>query len=225
MAKKTTGKTTHKTDAKTAPPEPAKIGRPVVHGPDVWDEIVRRHADGETLNAICAGENMPSVSTVSRKAADDAEFGKRLTRATLAFADAIFAECMDIADNSGQLVKRTNAKGEDVTDFAATKACVVRDRLRVDTRMRICAKLNPLKYAERVNVNHSGSVDLNGVDDQTLNQRLIRRLHDLGVIALLESWDLTDEQKTQFLELFRVHELPTAPQAPRLLPGEKELVL
>lgn len=219
MAKKPAAKAAPKTEPKPTP-EPAKTGRPPTHGPEIWDEIIARHSEGETITSICRDEHMPTLGSVSRKAADDNVFGARLTRAKAMFADAIFDEALEIADGTGKDRGEKPKKPDGSIDLMAVKADVHRDRLRIDTRMRIAAKANPAKYADRVNVQHSGSVDLNGVDDQTLNQRLVRRLHDLGVIALLESWDLTDEQKTQFLELFRVHELPTAPQPMRALPGE-----
>lgn len=203
-----------KPPSKTEPKNPAKGGRPPgsknlnpTYPPDVWDEIIDRHSEGQPIHAIVATDpaRFPTSGWVTRHAAADAVFGKRYAYAQQLFADALFAESVTIADEK-----------------VATKTDVANKRVRIDTRLRIVAKLNPAKYAERVNLNHSGGIDLGGVDDATLNARLERKLHELGVVEMLRSWTITAERIEAFLGLFRVVELPTAPAPLRLLPGETE---
>jgi len=219
MAKKPGQKQVPKPDP-VEPPKP----RPT-YTDEAWDEIITRHSAGETIATICRSDpnRLPSAVNVSVRAGRDAAFGKRLTHARVAFADSIFDEAMDIARGERSTPRmKTDAKGNVVVDLVATKADVHRDRLVVDTLLRVVAKINPAKYAERVNINHSGGIDLTGVDDAALNLRIERRLHELGVIELLERWKVGEERLAEFLGLFRVHELPTGPQPIRLLPGETD---
>lgn len=208
---------------KPEPKPPAKIGRPPTYTDDVWDEIIARHSAGETLASICrSSPKFPPANYVTERAHHDASFAKRLAGARVAFADAIFDQAMDVARGEHAVQRtKTDAKGNVVVDLVATKADVHRDRLVVDTLLRVVAKINPAKYAERVNVNHSGGIDLTGVDDAQLNSRLERRLHELGVFQLLDSWKVTPAQREEFLGLFRVIELPTGPQPIRPIPGEE----
>lgn len=220
MVKKSGGKTSTKGAPKTPAPEPDKGGRPIVHTEDVYDEILRRHCEGETITSICRDAGMPTLGTVSRKAADDPMFGKRLTRAKEQFADAVFDEALEIADATGKERKDPPLLPNGKIDLMAVKADVHRDRLRIDTRMRIAAKANPAKYSDRINVNHSGGISLEGVDDGQLNVKLERRLFELGVFELMDRHKVPAAFREEFLGLFRVVELPTSVPAPRALPGE-----
>lgn len=220
---------------KKKPPEHKPLGRPPVHDADTIDEVLRRHSNGETITAITKLPGMPSHPWIARKAADDAAFGKRLTRARLEFADARFDLAQQIADEAAQPVmiaaftKEGVAVLDPVTgeqvmkaDITATKARAIGARLRVETIFKTIARINPAKYAERWNVNHSGSIDMGGVDDAALNTRIERKLYEIGLVDLLKAWGLAQARIEEAIGLFRVVELPTAPALPRPLPGEKE---
>lgn len=226
---------------------PGKPGRPQGRGlpgassfgDDVWEEILTRHAQGETITGICRSkpERFPASSTVSWKAGTDAAFAKRYAHARLLYADAVFEETQDIADQATEPVmvpaftktgeRLVDADGKPMfkADINATKARAIGARLRVDTRFKIIARVNPAKYAERWNVQHSGAIDMGGVDDATLNQRIERKLYEIGAVELLKGAGVAAAVLDAFLALFRVTELPTAPAPVRLLPGEKEVDL
>ncbi len=197
----------------------APSGRPSMYTEALGDEIVDRHANGETLTDICRDERMPHVRTVLRWAAAPTEFSKRYEMARFLFADAVFDQALSIADNKKGVAQEEKGCASD----HQKKADVARDRLRVDVRLRIVAKINPTKYGDRLALHHSGGISLEGVDDATLNTRIERRLHDLGVIALLTAWEVGAARVDEFLALFRIVELPTAAQPIRLLPGETDL--
>lgn len=217
-----TSKSKPKLPTKTEPP---KTGHEPNYPETVWEEILTRHGNGETIAAICrSAKHLPPGGYVSEKACHDSVFAKRLASARLRFADSIFDEAMDVARGTAPRM-RVNAKGETVVDLQGTKADAHRDRLIVDTLLRVVSKINPAKYGERLNVSHSGAIDLGGVDDATLNTRIEKKLHELGVIEMLRSWKISAERLADFVALFRVTELPTASAVPRLLPGETELDL
>jgi hypothetical protein len=87
----------------------------------------------------------------------DEEKVKRYARACEMRADVIADEIMEIADNvGGDMI--TLKDGREVVD----NAVVQRDRLRVDSRKWLLAKLQPKKYGERIDVDHSttGVIDI-----------------------------------------------------------------
>ncbi len=119
-------------------------GRPSAYTEAIASAILLRMSHGETLTAICKGEDMPASSTVRLWAVDDkpAGFSARYARAREMQADAIAEDAVDIAD------------GDPAADAAKT-------RLKVDTRKWLASKINPAKFGERSRVDTTAvNVDL-----------------------------------------------------------------
>lgn len=106
------------------------MGRPSKYSPKLADEICERIADGESLKSICNDEHMPNKATVFRWLSDEA-FRDKYERARDAQADALADEIVDIADGDGE------------------ESDPQRDRLRVDARKWVAAKLKPKKYGDK----------------------------------------------------------------------------
>ena len=106
---------------------------------DTADTICERLADGESLRAICADKEMPSTSTVCKWLAKDSEFAEQYARARELQADALFDDCLAIADGTTLKAK------EDVQDR----------RLQIDTRKWMAGKLKG-KYSDKTKHEHSG---------------------------------------------------------------------
>jgi hypothetical protein len=68
-------------------------------------------------------------------------------------ADFIFEEILAIADNSGN-DRKIIKDGEEVINHEA----IQRDRLRVDARKWAASKMNPKKYGDKTEVEHSGEI-------------------------------------------------------------------
>ncbi len=58
---------------------------------------------------------------------------------------------------------------------------IQRSRLRVDTRLRVAAKINPAKYGEKLDVNMSGELNVSHLSDAKLNERIIGLLEKIGI--------------------------------------------
>jgi len=76
----------------------------------------------------------PPSRTASR---EDADFLERYSRARDAQADKLFKECLEIADRGSESENENPQR-------------IQRDRLRVDTRKWMAARLAPKKYGDRV---------------------------------------------------------------------------
>jgi len=120
--------------------EPRKRGGQPLYTPEMADEILRRLSNGETLRRICAEEGKPAASTVSMWAINDEPpgFAERYARARMLQADALAEEAAEISDHGS---------GDPV-----------RDRLRVDTRKWLASKINPARFGDRQQLEHSGKV-------------------------------------------------------------------
>ena len=113
--------------------------------PEAIDAICAWMGDGKSLRSYCDQPGAPSKSTVMEWLAADEQFRTRLACAREMQADALFDECLDIADD-GRNDTFTDRQGNTRTDTDV----VQRSKLRIDTRMRIASKLNPKKYGEKL---------------------------------------------------------------------------
>ncbi len=108
-----------------------------------------------------------------------AGFSTLYARARVAYADAIFDEAIEIADDSsGDWTTRTKNSAEvRVVDHEN----IQRARLRVETRLKAAAKINPAKYGEKLDVNMSGALNVSHLSDAKLNERIIGLLEKIGI--------------------------------------------
>lgn len=129
-------------------------GRPSIYSKELADEICSRLADGESLRAICCDDDFPSVGTILRWVGENAEFREQYARAREIQAETHANDIVTIADGG---------KEDDSIKTA-------RDRLRVDARKWVASKLLPKKYGDKVEVEHSGSVQTQ--TDEQLEARI-----------------------------------------------------
>lgn len=117
-------------------------GRPSEFTQDKADAICERLANAESLRKICLSDDMPCQTTVFKWLSQNPEFAKQYAHAREAQADALFDECLDIADDG------TNDWMGD--DDKYNGDAVQRSRLRIDTRKWMAGKLRPKVYGEKV---------------------------------------------------------------------------
>ncbi len=58
---------------------------------------------------------------------------------------------------------------------------IQRARLRVETRLKAAAKINPAKYGEKLDVNMSGELNVSHLSDAKLNEQIIGLLEKIGI--------------------------------------------
>ncbi len=157
----------------------AKRGRPTKYTPTLAESICERLSSGESLTSICAAEEMPKRTTVVGWQDQHDGFSTAYARARIAYADAIFDEAIEIADDSsGDWTTRTkNSEEIRVVDHEN----IQRARLRVETRMKAAAKINPAKYGEKLDVNMSGELNVSQLSDAKLNEQIIGLLEKIGI--------------------------------------------
>lgn len=140
-------------------------GRPTTYTEQATREILERLSTGEPLAQICRAEHMPAVRTVSQWKKDHPEFLAAFACAREEGADVIAQECLEIADAPGrklleaiEAVADAMAEGEGIEEALAALQkfksdnpdLVQRDRLRVETRLKLLAKWFPAKYGEKL---------------------------------------------------------------------------
>ena len=123
-------------------------GRPSTYTLETAAAICERIADGESLKAICASEDMPARSTVFKWLAEQPGFSDMYVRARDEQADALADDMLAIADQY------------DTTSEALNPDMIQRAKLRIDTRKWVAAKLKPKKYGEKQEI------------EQTVNMKL-----------------------------------------------------
>jgi hypothetical protein len=124
------------------------MGRPSKFTPELAQEICDRLAKAEPLAVICRDDHMPSDRTVRNWMEGDAEFSSAIACARDLGFDALAAQCLDIADGRDKLTR------EDMDAQVANDVAVVRDhnrdRLRIETRLKLLAKWDPKRYGEKL---------------------------------------------------------------------------
>ena len=134
---------------------PAKLGRPSKYTIEWAEAFCTLIAEGKSVAEICASPDMPSQQSVYTWLRNDEDFLERYARAREAQADLFFKECLEIAD-----------RGKDSEN--ESQARIQRDRLRVDTRKWMAARLAPKKYGDHI------SHDVKGVSNNFQPQILIQ---------------------------------------------------
>lgn len=114
------------------------MGRPSIYSAELAASICERIALGESLRAICRDEGMPDQLTVHRWLSQDESFVSKYARAREQQADVFAEEIVEISDGEGD---------------------PQRDRLRVDTRKWVAAKLKPKKYGDRQAIDLDARID------------------------------------------------------------------
>ena len=115
-----------------------KTGRPSDFTQEIFDIICERIEDGASLRKVCENDDtLPARRTVLRWLAKDGaeDLRHQYARAGDERADFYFEQTMEIADDAG-------------TDRDA----IAKARLRVDTLKWICARMNPRKYSDKLNI-------------------------------------------------------------------------
>lgn len=129
--------------------------------PEMAARICERISDGESLRAILADDGMPASSTVFKWLSENAAFSEQYARAREAQADAVFDEILTIADDGrNDWMERENADGENI-GWAINGEAVRRSQLRIDARKWMAGKLRPKKYGEKLDVEHTGQLEIN----------------------------------------------------------------
>lgn len=111
-----------------------------------FEAICQRIELGQSLNQIFKGYNPPLSNTAFyHMLRTDPEKNERYARAREIYADSIFEDILDIADESN-----LDASVDDDGKVAFDGAAVQRSRLKVDARKWVLSKLMPKKYGDRL---------------------------------------------------------------------------
>lgn len=126
--------------------------------PELADRICAEIIDGKSVRTICKMEGMPSKRTIMYWLRIHAEFKKLYDIACVERSEAYAEEIVDIADDgSNDWMERELDNGKSVT--VVDHEHIQRSRLRVEARKWICAKMKPRKYGEKIELEHTGSLD------------------------------------------------------------------
>jgi len=140
-------------------------GRPCEYTVTIGDAICEALAEGESLRAICAADEMPHRATVFRWLYAVPSFRDQYARARDEQAETLADDIVSIADEQCTMVRadKHGAKADDEAGdvevvFDAT--AVARNRLRIDARKWVASKLKPKKYGDKL--------ELGNIDDTPL---------------------------------------------------------
>ena len=113
-----------------------KAGRPSRYTDALVNELCLRLVEGKSLNKVCKSNDMPGIRTVFTWLSDEKyiEFRHKYERACELRSELGADEIREIADGGAGFDDNTK---------------IARDRLRIDARKWIAARLLPKKYGDR----------------------------------------------------------------------------
>ena len=141
----------------------------IVYSDELLAKILDRVASGEPLSKVCSTANMPTRKAFFDWVAKDDSIRVKYEFAMHMRADLYAEEIIEISDETHVEAKYD---GEDVR-LALDATAVARNRLRVDTRKWLAAKMNAKKYGDKVAI--GGAEDLPA----------IQSVHSMSTDALL----------------------------------------
>ncbi|WP_457660183.1 MULTISPECIES: terminase small subunit-like protein [Sinorhizobium] len=179
---------TKKPSKKAKPAAKARKPRASQWGQPTRDAILEKLSIGKSLREICSAKGMPSEALVRKWISQDEDFGAQFARAREAGMEALGDEILQIADSQeGDLIKTED--GREIVNHDA----IQRAKLRVDTRKWIMSKIAPKKYGDRLDLNHSGSID--SLSDDAIDARLLKLLGKAGTAAAVGGEGEAEEAK------------------------------
>lgn len=131
------------------------MARPTLYTPEIVKEICDRLCTGEPLEQICRDDKMPDAQTIHRwtrmldGAKDKSPLVPDSVKEDIAHARDIG---YDAIANEARMVAR-GAPGISSGDVA-------RDKLIIETDLKLLAKWHAKKYGDRVIAEHTGSVNI-----------------------------------------------------------------
>ena len=135
-----------------------------VHGNQIYSQALAEQfcvhvMSGMTINQIQQLPGMPSMPTVFRWLIDDRkpEFREMYARAKEVQAELMADDIVRISDET-EVTSVMTPEGE--VDLKLDATAVARNRLRVDARKWVAAKLLPKKYGDKLGVDHGGNINL-----------------------------------------------------------------
>ena len=114
-------------------------GRVSTYSEEVARRICERIEQGETLTSICRDEDMPATRTVSDWQKQHASFAADFTRARDIGHDAIAARLRETARGRGE-----------------TTGDIQRDKLIIETDLKLLAKWDPKRYGDKLEIKQKG---------------------------------------------------------------------
>jgi hypothetical protein len=120
------------------------LSRPTLRTPVIEEELLEGLAAGLTLQQVCRRVHMPHRSTVYEWKRLDKEFAERISRARAEGCDALAEQSLSIADNASRDVLY-DEDGKPIGSHVA----VSRDKLRIDTRLRVAGMWDPKNYGPK----------------------------------------------------------------------------
>jgi len=143
-------------------------GRPSKLTDTLLDEIKARLADGEPLMVICRDEHMPSDTTVRNWMAADEAFSCDIARSRMLGWDMIAHKVRQTARGLGD-----------------SKQDVQRDKLIIDTDLKLLAKWDSGRYGEKITTEltgkDGGAVEFSTMTPESLEEKIRELSAKLGI--------------------------------------------
>lgn len=147
-------------------------GRPSDYNAEIAKAVCLRLAEGESLRSVCRDEAMPAKGTVLRWIGIHKEFRDQYAQAKIDGAEALAEEMFEIADDGSNDWMELTDKDDNPYGYKVNGEHIQRSKLRIDTRKWYLSKIMPKKYGDKIQNEHSGSINLSNMTEDELERRI-----------------------------------------------------
>lgn len=172
------------------------MGRPEIYTDELAEKVLEWIRVGYSVAKIAKMDDMPAKDTIFQWIVKRPDFADRYVQAKETGAFVMAEEIVEISDNDQNDVYFKEEK--DGSGLSA-KPCfdvnnINRDRLRVDSRKWILAKLVPKKYGDfqRNENTTTSTVKIESMDDSKLDAKLAQLLGKAGITPVITGEGTTE---------------------------------
>lgn len=131
-------------------------GRPTTYSEELANKFFAKLKLGKSVKTICRSDDMPSKGTIFNWLTDVDGFLDKYELNKRIGIEALMDEAIDIADDgTNDFMEDEYMKGK-TPGYQLNGENIQRSKLRVDTRLKIAAKLIPKKYGDKLDVVSDG---------------------------------------------------------------------
>lgn len=131
-------------------------GRPKAYTEELAQKVLNQLALGKSVRRIAKMDGMPAASTIFLWQLNVPGFSEQYDLYKRWGIEALVDEAMDIADDgTNDFMEDEYMKGK-TPGYQLNGENIQRSKLRVDTRLKVAAKLHPKKYGDKLDMTTNG---------------------------------------------------------------------
>lgn len=135
----------------------------------LFNKICEEISKGNSLRKVLLNQNMPDQNTFYKWIDNNVDKKEQYARACHERQEVLFEEIIEISDNNEGLIFDEFGNKKMDSGFVQLK------KLKIDTRKWMLGKMNPKKFGDKIQQEHSGEIK---TTPSSINVRIVENIED-----------------------------------------------